>query len=223
MGQIVAIRFLHFNPFKNRFRAFQWMGRKWINPWEGEGLVFSKHLGVGAGKGFSIFPDFSQYVFLGVFDSQALADQFFLENKDWNDWLSLADSWKGIDGKAIKGHGLWNGKNPFILQEDSDLEGKLAVITRASIAWTKAIFFWANVPKSSRGLSENEDLLLAKGVGEAPLIEQATISIWKNQSALENFAYRSKNHQPMIKKTRELRWYKEEMFIRLRVLKEYFI
>lgn len=223
MQEIVSIRILQFKGFKNQFKAFQWMGKKLSKPWEAPGLVFSKHLGVGGGNGFSIIPDFSMYSFLGVFNSQQAADHFFESDLEWKELMSLSSGWKGFDGKAIKGHGLWNGKNPFKIQVDNHPEGKIAVLTRASIQWKKAYLFWLNVPYSSRNLTQNKDLIFAKGVGEMPLVEQATLSIWKNQQALENFAYRSKNHQPMIRKTRQYNWYKEEMFIRLRVLREYFI
>ncbi len=223
MQQIVAIRILNFKSIKNKFKAFQWMGSKLSAPWKASGLGFSKHMGVGAGNGFSIIPDFSKYVFIGVFDSEQDSKDFFSKNQEWLEFNSLAESWFGFDGIAIKGHGLWNGKNPFIIQEDIKKEGKVAVITRASIDWKKAHLFWLNVPNSSRHLEKNKDLIFAKGVGEMPIVEQATLSIWKNHEALENFAYRSNSHRPMIQKTRKIKWYKEELFIRLRVVKEYFI
>lgn len=221
MSQLIAIRFLEFKGFERKFRAFQWMGKKWAKPWVDQGLVFSKHLGVGAGNGFSIFPDFSSYAFLGVFESKEDANRFFEHNSEWKEFEGLSASCKGIDGLAIKGHGFWNGRQPFDIQADHPADGMVAVITRASIDWKKAPLFWFNVPRSSRHIQDNPDLVLAKGVGEMPLVEQATLSIWKNQKALEQFAYRSKDHQPMIKKTRAYAWYKEEMFIRMAVVTSY--
>lgn len=221
MNQLIAIRFLEFKGFERKFKAFQWMGKKLAKPWVDQGLVFSKHLGVGAGNGFSIFPDFSSYAFLGVFESKDDANRFFEHNSEWKEWVSLSETCRGVDGVAIKGHGLWNGKQPFEIESGMTTKGRVAVITRASIDWKKAPLFWWNVPRSSRHIQENESLVLAKGVGEMPLLEQATFSIWENQQALDQFAYRSKDHQPMIKKTRAYAWYKEEMFIRMAVVASY--
>lgn len=221
MQEIVAVRLLTFQGFSHKLKAFQWMGKKLANPWTSQGLVFSKHLGVGAGNGFSILPDFSMYAFVGLFESTQAMDDFFSNHEEWKTFEGLSSKVQGFDGVVIKVHGLWNGKSPFVAQEVESSTGMMAVITRASIDWKKAWLFWWNVPKSSRNIQQNEDLLLAKGVGESPLVEQATVSIWRNQQALEKFAYRSANHQPMIKKTRLHNWYKEEMFVRMAVLNTY--
>ena len=221
MQEIVAIRLLTFKGLKNKLKAFQWMGKKLAKPWEATGLVFSKHMGVGAGNGFSILPDFSMYAFIGLFESEVTKEEFFSKDLEWKEFESLSCQLQGVDGSVIKVHGQWNGKNPFNIFPLADKSNKMAVITRASIDWKKAWLFWMNVPKSSRNIQANEELLLAKGVGELPLVEQATVSIWNSQESLEKFAYRSANHQPMIKKTRKYNWYKEEMFVRMEVLKTY--
>ena len=62
-------------------------------------------------------------------------------------------------------------------------------------------------------------LILAKGVGEFPLTEQATCRLWESAAHIDDFAYKSKEHSPMIKKTRQYNWYKEEMFVRMKVLR----
>jgi hypothetical protein len=56
-------------------------------------------------------------------------------------------------------------------------------------------------------------------VGEYPLIEQATLSVWESAAQLDEFAYRSRQHAPMVKKTRQYNWYREEMFVRMEILK----
>ena len=38
--------------------------------------------------------------------------------------------------------------------------------------------------------------------------------IWKNFEAVKNFAYDSKAHSEIIKKTRKRNWYSEDMFTR---------
>ena len=215
---IISIRFLSFKGFSNKRFAFAQMGISIINPWKHEGLLFSKHLGVGAGNGFSFMPDFSRYAFLGVFESQKASDDFFETNARWSTLKNQSSEIIGWDAVAIKGHGTWNGNNPFKISTDPG-NGPILVLTRASIVWYKSILFWLNISHASKYLASKKGLLFAKGVGEFPLLEQATLSLWESEEILDNFAYKSKEHAPMIKKTRTLKWYSEEMFIRMRVLK----
>jgi spheroidene monooxygenase len=42
----------------------------------------------------------------------------------------------------------------------------------------------------------------------------ATFSVWESVDGLNAFAYQQKNHVSAIKLTRELNWYKEELFSR---------
>lgn len=216
--KIISIRFLSFQGFSKKRFAFAQMGISLLNSWNHSGLLFSKHLGVGAGNGFSVWPDFSTYAFLGVFESQQASDDFFEYNQRWRTLSLQSNAIRGWDAVAIKGHGTWNGVNPFELVADPG-NGPILVLTRASIVWYKSILFWLNVSHASKYLSEKKGLLFAKGVGEFPLLEQATLSLWESEEILDNFAYKSQEHVPMIKKTRALKWYSEEMFIRMRVLK----
>ncbi len=217
--QHISIRFLKFEGFHNKRKAFAAMGQSLNSPWQAEGLIFAKHMGVGKGNGFSIWPDFSMYAFLGVFDSEQNALAFFSNNSRWIELTSYTSDINEFEGFAIKGHGTWNGKQPFDFQElPVDFTGKVAVITRASIRWSQAWRFWLNVPSASKDIDQQKGLLFAKGVGELPLVEQATISIWESKEALEQYAYKTRQHAQMIKKTRRFNWYKEEMFIRIAIL-----
>jgi len=220
--QTISIRFLRFKGFSKKRFALAAMGKSRFTPWVGEGLVFAKHLGVGKGNGFSLIPDFSTYAFLGVFESESHSSDFFHRNTQWLDYSSQSNDVTGWDGFAIKGHGTWNQQQPFEFYDlPPNFDGKIAVITRASIRWSQAWRFWMNVPASSKNIEQQEGLLLAKGVGELPIVEQATFSLWNSQKELDQFAYRSRQHAPMIKKTRQYNWYKEEMFIRMAIFKMY--
>jgi hypothetical protein len=75
--------------------------------------------------------------------------------------------------------------------------------------------FWKYVPVSQRPIQAGcPGLIYTKGIGEAPLVQMATFSIWENAAALKNFAYNSVEHREAIKKTHQINWYKEEMFTR---------
>lgn len=219
-GQFITIRFLEFNGFSAKRHAFAEMGHSLVSGWSAPGLVFSKHLGTGAGNGFSIWPNFGLYAWLGVWESPEHASEFFQHDARWLSYSSFSDQISGWDAIPFKGKGTWNSLQPFdFSNQDDSWEGPVAVITRASIRWHKALLFWWNVPSASKHLEGKQGLKYAKGVGELPLFEQATFSLWESASNLDQFAYQSKEHAPMIKKTRKYDWYSEEMFIRMRVVK----
>ena len=62
-------------------------------------------------------------------------------------------------------------------------------------------------------------LIYTKGVGEVPIIQMATFSVWENLESLKNYAYNSLEHREAIKKTHKIDWYKEEMFTRFQPFK----
>ena len=59
-----------------------------------------------------------------------------------------------------------------------------------------------------------------KGVGELPFIQQATVSIWKDEASMNMFAYKNKNHSEIIRKTKRESWYREDMFTRFELIGE---
>ncbi|UOQ77376.1 hypothetical protein MUN84_01260 [Hymenobacter sp. 5516J-16] len=59
----------------------------------------------------------------------------------------------------------------------------------------------------------------AIGLGELPVVRQATFSLWESQQAMQDYAYRSEKHKQVIKLTRQENWYGEELFARFRVVR----
>ncbi|MFD3275988.1 spheroidene monooxygenase [Aquirufa echingensis] len=221
-GKFVTIRFLNFTGFQAKRHAFAEMGRSLVQCWSAPGLLFAKHLGTGAGNGFSILPNFGLYAWLGVWESPQKAEAFFLTDARWLQLAQQSNSISGWDAIPLKGKGTWNGKQPFDFSDSIPAwDGPVAVITRASIRWHKSLLFWWNVPSASKHLEGKQGLTYAKGVGEFPLLEQATFSLWESSSNLDQFAYQSKEHAPMIKKTRQYDWYSEEMFVRMGVVNQW--
>jgi hypothetical protein len=115
---------------------------------------------------------------------------------------------------TIKSHGKWSKQNPFEASVAFDKTKPLAVITRATIKPLLAYQFWKNVPTVSKSMDNYEELIFSKGIGEFPLLMQATFSLWSNAEAMMNYAYKNPKHAEMVKKTRELNWYSEELFAR---------
>ena len=51
------------------------------------------------------------------------------------------------------------------------------------------------------------------GLGEAPLLRQATFSVWENQAAMDAYA-RSGAHHQAIRASLQGNWFSESMFVR---------
>jgi len=219
LGTHISVRFMTFSGWRARWRAFGAMGISLRQGVAAPGLCFGKMLGSGAGQGFSIWPDWGTYAWFTVWENPESAEAFWSNDPMFQDLLGYATSVYGWEARPLRGHGTWNGQQPFAFPEAGvRTAGSVAVLTRASIARKQALRFWWNVPRASRGVQDQPGLRYAKGVGEYPLVEQATMSVWNSTDELDAFAYRSRQHAPMVQKTRKHQWYSEEMFIRMEVL-----
>jgi heme-degrading monooxygenase HmoA len=183
------------------------------------GMRFLKLLGTGA-EGFSTRPDWGVYGVLQVWDTEASAVFFFKNHPQFQRYLRNAGECLTIYMRPVKSKGKWNGINPFepaVMPEPGN--GALAVITRATIHKKYLRTFWKNVPASQRPLKGIRGLIYTKGIGETPFVDMATFSLWSDEEAMKAYAYGTKAHQEVIRKTRELGWYKEELFARFQPYK----
>ena len=67
--------------------------------------------------------------------------------------------------------------------------------------------------------AQGDRLLFGIGVGEVPLVQQCTISVWRDAAAIDQYAYRQTGHREVVKLTRQRQWYSEELFARFAVLR----
>ena len=118
----------------------------------------------------------------------------------------------------IEGHGRWDGKTIFgELPVKTNYEGRIAVLTRATIKLSKLKEFWSNVDGVASQMAGADGFVTSYGIGEIPFIKQATFSIWDDTTAMKNFAYQMQAHKDVIKKTRQQKWYSEDMFVRFTI------
>lgn len=180
-------------------------------------LSFYKLLGSGKGNGFNPWPDYSVYGLLQVWETEADATNFFNNSELMIRYKKRSTEHWTLYMTPIKADGTWSGQNPFQVDSKNDpANARLAIITRARIKKSLLLKFWKYVPSSEKPLANNEGLIYTKGVGEVPLLQMATFSLWLNEEALQRFAYKSMEHRKAINLTRSLNWYDEEMFIRFR-------
>ena len=217
---LTTITFFKFQ--KNRPWAFAQMGLLQRKIKKTKGLFFLKLLGTGGGNGFSLRPDFSTYAILGVWESENAASDFFEKNETINRYKSKAFATRTIKMISLKSNGFWSGQNPFPEQKPSKRAKKMpvAIITRATLRFSKLISFWKSVPAASAAIEQANGVKYFKGIGEWPFIQQATLSLWDSFDSVKNFAYSNKIHSDIIKKTRKQKWYSEDLFARFQVLSD---
>jgi hypothetical protein len=170
-------------------------------------------MGTGRGNGFSILPDFRRYALITIWKDHASAMDFIETNGKFRWYLDHCSEYLIVSMTSLKAHGLWNGVNPFRESPRRDRTGAVGVLTRATIRLSRLHEFWWNVPAVSAFMAQS-DSLYRIGIGEYPLMMQATFSLWQNTESLSNAAYTNSPHAEIVKKTRERKWYSEELFAR---------
>lgn len=208
--EIVSITFFQY-PKRNRWWAFNQMQLA-ISPIKKvQGKKFFKLMGTGGGFGFSLKPDLSTYALLMVWEDLASARKYSLSEtylRFNQQCVSNFTYWM----RCVQSHGTWYGEKPFKpINEKTD--GPIMVITRARVRFRKIFRFLKFVPKTSQSAEKASGLIYTKGIGEWPIIEQATFSYWTSQAEMEAYAYGAA-HKEVIKKVKNEKWYKEELFAR---------
>lgn len=205
------------------FRLPLWLNKK---------ISFWKLLGTGKNGTFDKHPDWQQWGILGVQNSKLNVEGLEpvdLGHPDINKhlygafiagWIKLfnCEVWT-IILEPIEGHGSWDRKKVFgELPVRTEYEGRIAVLTRATIRLSRLKNFWANVNSVAEQMNNAKGLVGSLGIGEMPWIKQATFSIWESKEAMKDFAYQMKEHAEVIRKTRAEKWYSEDMFTRFKIL-----
>lgn len=221
MSQITTLTFFRFDGFADKFFAFRMMQFAHRGIAAARGQSFYKLMGSGKGAGFNPRPDWSTYALLQVWDNESSAQVFFDTAPVFAKYRKRASQIRTIYMRSITAHGAWSGGNPFVASTEIDpaIE-KLAVITRATIKFSRLRDFWKFVPRSQEPLENASGLIYTKGIGEVPIVQMATFSMWENAESMKSFAYKSPEHREAIAKTRELGWYKEELFARFQPYRE---
>lgn len=182
------------------------------------GLQFAKLLGTGDGRTFTVRDaDPRHWALLATWDTPEAAAEF-AAGVTHRRWESLAEERLDLALRPVASRGLWAGRNPFGDPRPRRVDGPVAALTRARIRTTKARTFWRSVPPVSADLHASEGLMLAVGIGEAPVGLQGTFSIWSSAAALTDFAHRRSPHTEAVARTASVGWYAEELFARFEVL-----
>jgi hypothetical protein len=180
---------------------------------------FWKLMGCGKNGSFDLQPDWQQWALMAVWNSEQDFNKF-KENSFITWWWKkfTKEQWTLLC-VPIASHGKWDGIDPFKMDNyEKNYNGPVAVLTRATIRLNKLTQFWANVEPVAEIMTKANGFITSVGIGEAPFFRQATLSVWKDIESMKAFAYGSAEHAEVIRKTRKLDWYSEELFARFRLL-----
>lgn len=176
------------------------------------GLRFLKVLGSGRGGGFGVAPSGSIQGLFALFDHVDAASAFVGPGGGFEPWRQRAREAFTVRLRAYSVRGSWSGVVPEISAR-RPADGPIAALTRASIRPMRARRFWAMEPPAERALESTTGCLIAAGVGEAPLLRQATFSIWDSLASMDAYA-RTGAHLAAIRASAAGGFFSESMFVR---------
>lgn len=179
------------------------------------GLRWRKVLGSGYEGGFGLRPGWDRLAQFCVFDDAVSARDWLARDPSLHAWRDRAAELLWLELHAWQSRGHWAGKDlPVSISEP--VAGPVAALTRASIRPTQARAFWSHSPAAERALEKSHGCRLAVGLGEAPLLRQATFSLWDDIEAMNAYA-RSGAHLEAIRHAYREGYFSESMFARFAV------
>lgn len=198
--------------------AFLAMGRDRRPVRRTPGLRFAKLLGTGDGRTFTVRDADPRHWGLLATWADAEAAAAFEGSSVVRRWDARAEERLRVALRPLTSTGRWAGRQPFGTPVPQRHDGPVAALTRARLRPRLARQFWRAVPPVSTVLHASPGLLLALGIGEAPVGLQGTFSLWESAAALRDFAHGSPEHRAVIARTHEVGWYAEELFARFAVV-----
>jgi spheroidene monooxygenase len=179
---------------------------------QSSGLRFFKVLGSGHEGGFGLRPSTSRQGLFCVFDDDAAADRFLETSTTIAAYRRHAREFFSVKLRAFNSRGSWSGRGLPISIATPET-GPVAALTRASIRPAVARAFWKKAPPAEQALAAAPGCRLSAGLGEAPLLRQATFSIWDSTRCMDNYA-RTGAHLDAIRAAHQGRFFSESMFVR---------
>jgi hypothetical protein len=181
------------------------------------GLRFWKLLGTG--RTMSGGADLRRWALFAVWEEEPALDGFLAGSQVATRWAGLASEAWHVRLEPLRAHGAWGGIDPLAgvpRRADAPSEGAVAILTRATIRPTRLVRFHRAAGATAADLGRQPGLLATVAIGERPVGRWATFSLWRSLEDARTFAYARHAHGDVVRRTRQDRWFAEELFARFR-------
>lgn len=180
-------------------------------------IEFFKLLGAGSGMGYRAWPKSGVIGLFVVWENFKTAQDFFL-SEFLEKYSTICTEQFTVFLEPTSSRGTWSGFGNWRLEpQEKQEDGLVCALTRATIKKKYLVDFWKMVSPISKTQSEYQGLIFSQGIGEVPVLEQATFTMWENTRSMEEFAYTT-FHGEAIHKVRQAKGFKEQMFTRFKPL-----
>jgi hypothetical protein len=176
------------------------------------GLTFSRLMGSGTDGGFVLRPGLDHHGLFLLFENEPDADRFMESSAVLVGYRAHARECCVIKLRATSCRGSWAGRSIVPTRSAPD-GGPVAALTRGSVRLSRLWPFWRHSPATQASVAAAPGCELAMGLGEAPLLRQATFSLWRDQAAMDAYA-RSGPHLQAIRAAAQGGHLSESMFVR---------
>ncbi|NRA98936.1 MAG: spheroidene monooxygenase [Rhodobacteraceae bacterium] len=182
-------------------------------------VKFWKLCGSGVGEGFTPRPNTEVWAILAVWPDEATARSRIAYAPVYRRWSARASEVWTVLLSPTSARGAWSGTTPFSVTDTPD-EGPIAALTRATVRPSAMIRFWDRQPAISDVIGADPNVMFKIGIGEVPLLQQVTFSIWPDTASMAEFARKDGPHARAIRAVRDGGWFREELYARFRIIGE---
>ncbi len=183
-------------------------------------LQFWKLCGSGGEEGFTPRANIDVFAILCVWPDRPAAEQQLSQARIFERYRRKASEHWTLFLSPVSARGAWSGVAPFSPGSEPN-KGPLAALTRATLRPRSLPRFWRRAPEISDVIGADPNVAFKIGIGEVPLLQQVTFSIWPNAETMAAFARDpSGPHAKAIKAVRDGGWFREELYARFRILGE---